>query len=134
MALIAGGSVGLGCRFVGADAAEQVARVGQFFVDGFETLAESELAAFEQGEQVGGGYDVERELLAAAGVDRGIFGERFFCVQVVSIGRFEREREPLLGLQLDRTFARGWVDGASVERIEFVERGLAAAAAGRAAA
>ena len=64
---------GLGERcFIGADAAEQVAGVGQFFVDGFETLAECELATFEQGEQVGGRDDIERELLAAAGVAGGV--------------------------------------------------------------
>ncbi len=47
-----------------------------------------------------------------------------FLRQIESIGRFERQRQPLLGLQLERAFAGGRVDGAGVERIELVERGL----------
>jgi len=110
--------------FVGPDAAEQIAGVGQLFVDGFETLAERELAAFEHGEQVARGNDVECELLAAAGMCRRILGCRLLCVEVVSVGGFERKRQALLGLQLDRAFASSRIDCTGVERIEFVERRL----------
>ena len=111
-------------RVIRFDAVQQVARVGEFFVDRFETLAQCQFAAFEQGEQVGGGDDIERELLAAAGAWSR--WERLYRSVALS-----ESVSRCLGLSSSTRWPVCGVGRAGVERVDFFERWLTAAVAGR---
>ena len=91
-------------------AAEQIARVRHLFINRFVPLPQRKLAPFQQREQVGGGHDVERKLLAAAGAR--LVGE------VEPVGRLERQRESLPGC---RSSARLPVDSSRRARVELPE-------------